>query len=320
MASTSYNPRPPSPSASSQSALPATASYYQQSIRQKSLRSRSSVSSAILPVDDEIAEGLGEESHPAIASSRDTDTADTSEYNGFLPARDKSRTHSILPSSAFFAPRKPPQALSQPPISSLSPINHARSSDNDIDQDPLFRRGEPAPLDRFGRERVPAMRGRDVSLDAASSLAIGRRSSSDMPRTSGGASTLLAVDDHRQGDLNGKASRDYLLDKRPSAAKQREQSMEKLPSSSSISKQDRQNKMNRVRRYKAHQGANRFYIFGLIMTSDDNPLPFVMSLAIMVILPILWFVFVAPFTWQYISPAPVIIFAYIWAISASSMM
>ena len=53
--------------------------------------------------------------------------------------------------------------------------------------------------------------------------------------------------------------------------------------------------------------------------ANDNPLPFLASLAYMVALPALWFVFVAPFTWRHVSPAPVIVFAYVWLVAASSM-
>lgn len=345
MASTSSAGHSTQPTSPSRSALPETTAYYQHSIeaasqhshfderqsqpagnvrRQRSTRSQGSVSSAglALPVDDEIAEGLGEEVNAAAGPSAGVADGDSSiDDDGFLPARDKTRTHSILPPSAFFAPKRPPQSHSQ---TALPPrTNHNVSDDHpNLDVGPLFRRGEPTPLDSSGKERGVSMRGRDVSLDAASSLALGSRSSSDgQGRSSAAAPAVqdkLGVGAYRQGVLKNQASGDYLLGESKATklpASQSKQSIVKQ-SFSQPSKQDRQ---KRLRRYKAHQGANRFYVCGLIMTSDDNPLPFIMSLVVMVALPVLWFIFVAPFTWHHISPAPVIIFAYVWAISASSM-
>lgn len=75
----------------------------------------------------------------------------------------------------------------------------------------------------------------------------------------------------------------------------------------------------RQRRYKTHRGGNRFFLCGLIMTSDDNLLAFLGSLILMIGLPVLWLVFDAPYTWRHVSPAPVIVLAYLYAVSFSSM-
>lgn len=378
-ASTYSATRSPSPGSvsfqSAQVALPeTTTSLYQQNIekrsrtslnerrfhavnqlhRNTSTRSQSSITSTgvdgdgyTIAVDDEIAQGLAEEVGERT-EIQDKGEIPSSDYNAFLPTRDKSRTHSILPSAAFFAPKKPPQSHSPlSPSSALSQIassNHSPLhplSDNLEVGGPVFRRGEePSPLDVTGRETSGMMRGRDGSIDAASSFALGGSSSSDGGHGARRPSTNLdqhTVEAYRQGagTVKSKASRDPLLDKTgtftttnsnanqsywdQSATKR---SMIKTTSSSvppktkRLSKQERK---ERVRRYKTHRGSNRFFLFGLIMTSDDNPLPFIASLIIMFALPILWFIFVAPFTWHHVSPAAVIIFAYLWAIGASSM-
>ncbi|PWN42006.1 zf-DHHC-domain-containing protein [Ceraceosorus guamensis] len=74
------------------------------------------------------------------------------------------------------------------------------------------------------------------------------------------------------------------------------------------------------RKWKSFQGANKFFCFGRIMTADDNPLPFFGATLVVVAFPILWFIFVAPFTWRHVSPAPVILTAYTWLVTLSSMM
>lgn len=360
--------RSPSPGSvsfrSAQVALPETTSFYQQNIdasrtslserrfhavnqlhRDANSRSRTSISSTsggnnTIAVDDEIAQGLAEE----VGGAENDDKVDkSSEYNGFLPNRNKNRTHSILPSAAFFAPKKPPQSqLPRSPLSPLPPVasNHPLNPSTDnLDVGPVFRRGEPGPLDVNGRETTGMMmRGRDGSLDAASSFALGGGSSSSEGDHGARTSTNLdqsTIDAYRQGagTVKSKASRDPLLNHSTSngnvkqsywdqsAAKRRSVTKAAKTSSSSadpnrLSKQERR---ERIRRYKIHKGSNRFFLFGLIMTSDDNPFPFLASLVVMFALPILWFIFVAPFTWHHISPAAVIIFAYVWAIGASSM-
>lgn len=66
------------------------------------------------------------------------------------------------------------------------------------------------------------------------------------------------------------------------------------------------------RNYAAHRGANRFFIAGLVLTADANPWHFIGSVALVLVLGGLWLGFEAPFYWHSVSPAVVIIFAYLW--------
>lgn len=66
------------------------------------------------------------------------------------------------------------------------------------------------------------------------------------------------------------------------------------------------------RNYSAHRGANLFLIAGLAITADANPWYFISSVALVLVLGGLWLGFEAPFYWHSVSPAVVIIFAYLW--------
>lgn len=144
-----------------------------------------------------------------------------------------------------------------------------------------------------------------------------------------------AIEAYRHGRVRSQASRDPLLSSEGKGDNSRSrdssywnQSATKRPASKApkaspqpipTSQTSAESRKEKLRKYQEHRGSNRFFLCGLIMTSDDNPVPFLASLVVMVVLPVLWFIFVAPFTWHHISPAPVIIFAYIWAVAASSM-
>ncbi|UZJ51409.1 hypothetical protein CBS101457_000729 [Exobasidium rhododendri] len=355
--------RPASPSSASfrsaNAALPETSSFYQHNIeasrtslserrfsavnslhREKST-SRLSHNSIVqsLPVDDEIAQGLGEEVDQSAVGKGEYEGDASSTYTGFLPARDKSRQHSILPSSAFFAPRKPPQI--QSPLSSLPPAlypndSQATPSTNHYTSESYYRSDEPGLINTHGRAPIGSMRGREDSIGAASSFAVGRSSSEELDASRQGSLKVdqSAIDAYRHSGARSRASRDPLLDFEVKGDDDRAQDSsfwnqtatkrskaKAFKSDPATSHQDLSVTGNkrRLRRYKGLQGSNRFFLQGLIMTSDDNPFPFLGSLVIMVVLPVLWFIFVAPFTWHHISPAPVVIFAYIWAIAISSM-
>lgn len=79
-------------------------------------------------------------------------------------------------------------------------------------------------------------------------------------------------------------------------------------------------RLTKERNHTKFQGSNRFFLFGLIMTSSDNPLPFLGSLALVLILGGLFFGFVSPFVWREVSIAPVIVFAYTWLVATVNMM
>lgn len=67
------------------------------------------------------------------------------------------------------------------------------------------------------------------------------------------------------------------------------------------------------RNYTQHAGSNRFFLCGLVMTADANPSYFLLSLFILVALGGLWLGFEASYQWHHLSPAVVIVFAYLWA-------
>lgn len=80
------------------------------------------------------------------------------------------------------------------------------------------------------------------------------------------------------------------------------------------------NKGPRQRKHKHHRGANRFFFGGLIMMSDDNPIAFIASLALMLVLAGLFFGFEASWIIDNISPAVIAVFAYVWLMALVNML
>ncbi|GAA5827179.1 hypothetical protein JCM5353_001017 [Sporobolomyces roseus] len=83
-----------------------------------------------------------------------------------------------------------------------------------------------------------------------------------------------------------------------------------------------------LKRHKLHQGRNRFLFGGRLVTSKDNPLPFIGSLGVALLLPGLWFAFVGSGLWEDSEAfggngggkGVVIVFAYLTLIMWSSML
>ncbi|GAA6024207.1 hypothetical protein JCM11491_001285 [Sporobolomyces phaffii] len=99
----------------------------------------------------------------------------------------------------------------------------------------------------------------------------------------------------------------------------------KIPSEPILSR--RSNKP--LRRYSLHQGSNRFLLSGLVLTSKDNPLPFLASLCVAAGLPALWLAFVGKGLWDNSQgeaglgkggKGAVIVFAYLALVMWSSML
>ena len=67
-----------------------------------------------------------------------------------------------------------------------------------------------------------------------------------------------------------------------------------------------------ARNYRNHKGDNRFLLWGLLMTSGDNPLPFILSYLLLLVLGGLFFGFEAAWLSRNISPALIAVFAYLW--------
>ncbi|SNX87570.1 related to ERF2 - subunit of a palmitoyltransferase [Melanopsichium pennsylvanicum] len=74
-----------------------------------------------------------------------------------------------------------------------------------------------------------------------------------------------------------------------------------------------------ARNYKSHKGSNRFLLDGLLMTSGDNPVPFILSYLLLLALGGLFFGFEAKWLSDNISPAVIAFFAYIWLLSVVNM-
>ncbi|KAI5481635.1 hypothetical protein MNV49_002861 [Pseudohyphozyma bogoriensis] len=78
----------------------------------------------------------------------------------------------------------------------------------------------------------------------------------------------------------------------------------------------------RIRNHKLHSGSNRFYLGGRILSSKDNPVPFIISLGLAVVLPVLFFAFSGPFLWDNLGgggKASIFVFLYLWGIMITSM-
>ena len=84
-----------------------------------------------------------------------------------------------------------------------------------------------------------------------------------------------------------------------------------------------------LKRYELHQGRNRFLFGGRLITSKDNPLPFIGSLGVAIGLPGMWFAFTGRGLWRDDEgafggngggKAVVIVFAYLTLVMWSSMV
>lgn len=290
-------------------------------------------------VDQSIAQGLGESVSKETALNYKTANAsrtsfgyggrrsgdmsrDNDEFhdaNTFLPARDTigRSTGSILPSAAFFAPKKPPHSSSYSPGTPMTnlPPTYSNAGESGVETQTTSGRGDPVPLDGQGKERkLQHQSSRGASLAHNSVL------DADV--------TIISANEGRDGrSIRGQASRDGLLSKsdmqgvKPDVSPVSLHSKDAKKNSSTTQPAKSASMIRRTgeKGYRLHQGANRFFLAGFIMTSDDNPVPFLASLVVMIALPALWFVFVAPYTWRHISPAPVIVFAYLFAVALSSM-
>ncbi|MCO5590187.1 hypothetical protein L7F22_044156 [Adiantum nelumboides] len=317
-----------------------------QRSRQTSQPQSNSEGVATIDVDQSIAQGLGESVSKETALGYKTANASRTSFgygrksgemsrdhdefhdaNTFLPARDTigRSTGSILPSAAFFQPKRPPHAISAAsyspgtPMTNLPSSSYSNAGEIGVETQTTSGRGDPVPLDGQGKERrLQHQVSKGASLAHTSVL------DADV--------TIISANDGRDGrSIRGQASRDGLLSKSDFKGVKADVSRTSLHSKDARKKSDRTSSIQQqtkstsmIRRtgqkgYKLHQGANRFFLAGFIMTSDDNPLPFLASLVVMIALPALWFVFVAPYTWHHISPAPVIVFGYLFAVAITSM-
>lgn len=69
----------------------------------------------------------------------------------------------------------------------------------------------------------------------------------------------------------------------------------------------------RVRNYQLHEGSNRFFLAGRILSSKDNPAPFLASLFLALLLPVLFFVFSGPYLWTHLGGGgKASIFVFLW--------
>ncbi|CBQ69800.1 conserved hypothetical protein [Sporisorium reilianum SRZ2] len=73
------------------------------------------------------------------------------------------------------------------------------------------------------------------------------------------------------------------------------------------------------RNYRNHKGDNRFLLGGLLMTSGDNPLPFILSYLLLLVLGGLFYGFEAAWLSTNISPAVIAVFTYVWLLAVVNM-
>ncbi|KAK4702744.1 hypothetical protein P7C70_g3473, partial [Phenoliferia sp. Uapishka_3] len=81
-------------------------------------------------------------------------------------------------------------------------------------------------------------------------------------------------------------------------------------------------KGRKVRNYKLHPGANRFFLAGRLVSSKDNPTPFIISLCLAIVLPILFFAFSGPFLWHHLGgggKSSIFIFVWLTGLMVTSM-
>lgn len=79
----------------------------------------------------------------------------------------------------------------------------------------------------------------------------------------------------------------------------------------------------KLRNYQLHDGNNRFLLAGRLVTSSDNPFPFIASLLLALVLPILFLASSAPFLWTRFNgggKASLFIFAYLVSIMWTNML
>ncbi|GAC98437.1 predicted palmitoyltransferase [Pseudozyma hubeiensis SY62] len=74
------------------------------------------------------------------------------------------------------------------------------------------------------------------------------------------------------------------------------------------------------RNYKHQKGSNHFPLCGLLITSSDNPLPFLLSLVLLLALGALFYAFEAPYLTTNVSPAITAVFTYIFLQAIVNML
>ncbi|KDE05951.1 hypothetical protein MVLG_03637 [Microbotryum lychnidis-dioicae p1A1 Lamole] len=78
-----------------------------------------------------------------------------------------------------------------------------------------------------------------------------------------------------------------------------------------------------LRNYQLHGGSNRFFIGGRFLTSGDDLLPFVISFALAIIMPIMFLTFSASFIWHHLGAGgkvSIFLFIYIVALMWTNMI
>ncbi|PWY97808.1 hypothetical protein BCV70DRAFT_202561 [Testicularia cyperi] len=73
------------------------------------------------------------------------------------------------------------------------------------------------------------------------------------------------------------------------------------------------------RRYRSHKGENRFLLGGLLMTSTDNPISFILSYALLLTLGGLFYGFEVPWLTRNLSPAIPAVFSYVYLLAVVNM-
>lgn len=272
---------------------------------------------------------------------------ETNDEEGFVPSRKDRNSQRILPHSAFLAPKKPPAGRNSLRRESLLNQQHADASASPMSYGSPARpeTGEVSVAKPTGSSRTK------TGMNTSSSSAVGsdldakewEAGSSTGPRSKGiiNSSSEGPFGDsqhQRRGSdwqssvASGQSQRK--LDHRPrhpnggvstSTSSGVATSNPTYPPSdakatSQVAINEKPTNRQRRRIYQTHKGGNRFFLGGRLITADSNPLPFLGSLALLVVLGGLWLGFESNYLWHHLSPAVVIVFAYLWSSSVVNML
>lgn len=78
-----------------------------------------------------------------------------------------------------------------------------------------------------------------------------------------------------------------------------------------------------LKNYQLHEGGNRFFLSGRLVSSSDSPVPFIICLILAILLPVLFFVFNSNFLWTHLGgsgKASLFVFAWLGAIMITNMV
>lgn len=267
---------------------------------------------------------------------------ETNDEEGFVPSRKDRNSQRILPHSAFLAPKKPQAGRSSLRRESSLNQQHADASASSYGSPAGQGSGEGSVAKPSESSR--AQTGMSASSSSALASDLEAKEWQASPSISKGVidtSTEGRFGDsqHQRRDsdwqssvASGQSQRNF--DHRPRhpnggisastssgvAASNPIYPPSDAQATSQVAINEKSTNQQRRKVYQAHKGGNRFFLGGRLITADSNPLPFLGSLALLVVLGGLWLGFESNYLWHNLSPAVVIIFAYVWLSSIVNML